>query len=399
MKNSHTLSLTEFEYEGLRAEVSLADGHAYQDLHADLEFVLNDLGGIWTRAARGKILDIEAEFSHAFGVAANSPTLSSYEHFRICPTASNSIDLAATWLKMSGKRTALLEPTFDNLALILRRRGVPLQSLSECELRDALKSGTLTRVLSRSKIDALFLVNPNNPTGSVIELQDFQSIIDACLTNNITLLLDCTFRFFVPNEIDHYSMLVESGVTFIVIEDTGKTWPTLDMKASLLCFSNDIKREMHQIYEEIYLCISPFTLCFMQVLIEKSNKIGFKDLIWDLVEMRRTEIRALIKGTKYQVDPSALNSSLGLEWLRCMDSEITDIHTTERLREEGVCVLPGRYFFWSCPEERKNHRNIRISLMRQNTTFNEGIRRLQAGLERLSGRSDRVQSSVPLEAV
>jgi aspartate/methionine/tyrosine aminotransferase len=378
------VSLTRVEYKGLHGEVSLADGHAFHDLHLDLADVVVNLGSIWKSATARRIPELEAEFGTTFGDAAKSPVLRSYRHYRICPTASNSIDIAAAWLKATERRVLLIEPTFDNLALILRRRGVPLYRLQDRNLYNSLREGTFASLLANSGVDALFLVNPNNPTGITLGQDDLTTIFGECARQQIIVVMDNTFRFFVRNPVDDYELLVESGATFISIEDTGKTWPTQDMKVSMLCFSRNLMAEMNELYEEIFLCASPFTLSFMSTLIAKTTAIGLEKVLWNLVDRRRSALRAAIAESMLEVDPVAVDSKLSVEWLRCRDTRLVDSDIVERLGASGVTILPGRPFFWASRYDAANHHNVRVSLLRPEPYFQTAVTRLEDAARRLS---------------
>ncbi len=134
--------------------------------------------------------------------------------------------------------------------------------------------GLLERFIQNKKLDALFMVNPNNPTGFVIDAAMMKNIVVLCCRLNIILILDTSFRFCHKTAIDEYALLVEKGASFIVLEDTGKQWPTLDAKASLLSYSKNLAQEIRAIYEEVYLCCSNFVLRVIIAFIEATLKRG-----------------------------------------------------------------------------------------------------------------------------
>lgn len=259
----------------------MADGHAYHDLALSQTAIIEKLPTLWASAKSKKHRDAEEEFKNAFMTLAQSPSLMHYPHFRVCPTASNSIDTVATWLKEKNLSALLIEPTFDNLALILKRRGVAIDSILEDEIPLIAKNKL------NKEFDALFLVNPNNPTGRQMSKSEFVEIVGWCKHHGKALLLDNTFRFFVSQDYDMYEILNDSKVTYISIEDTGKVWPTQDLKVSLLFFSYDIAAEMNVIYEEIYLCISNFQLEILGHFLADAHKRGLECAVWAEVANRR----------------------------------------------------------------------------------------------------------------
>lgn len=372
-------SLTQVEYRALHSGISLADGHASHALHPALQPIVANLGAIWQTMPDHRLPDIEAEFCSTYGVAAGSPRLSQHPYARICPTASGSIDIAAAYFKATSKRVAMSHPTFDNLALLMRRRGVPIVPLTD-ELYASLHEGRFAEFLAKLGVDALCIVNPNNPTGHTLGADELGTIAAECARHGVVLMLDSTFRFYRRKVFDDYQVLHDAGVTFIAIEDTGKTWNSWDMKASLLAFSGDIATEMNELYEEPYLSSSGFTLRVMTALIRKTTEVGFSPALWELVDHRRSTLRAALAGSSLQVDPAAIDSKLSVDWLRCQDARLCDLDLVEFFNKHGVTVLPGRFFFWDSPHDPSNQRNVRISMMRPDADFQEGIARMQQAL-------------------
>ena len=357
-------TLTEIETLGLYAQHNLADGHAYQDLSPSQSRLVRSLPQIWEKSAGLKVWEAEHQYKAAFAALARSPSLLSYPHFRLCPTASNSIDLVAAWAKFAGLKVALLEPTFDNLYLLMTRRGVEVVPLPEKEL-----SEQGCAALSATRADAIFLVNPNNPTGKNLSREEFRAVVQWCAENKKVLLLDNTFRFFVPQEYDQYQLLIDSGVTFISIEDTGKVWPTQDLKASLVVFSADTAPDVNLLYEEIYLCISNFALGILAEFLKDAHQRGLAETVWAGVKQRKRLFRAALQGGPLTVAKGSEFSPLSVEWLALDPSAGTDLSFTAELRQGGLVLLPGRHFFWNHVGEKAHTNFVRASLLKPEKQF------------------------------
>lgn len=369
----HTLGhddpLTEIEALGLQSRHDLANGHASQGLAPAQRAIIDSLPSLWARASRTPPRQAELEFKEAFRLLARSPALASCETFKVCPTASNSIDAAAAWLASRGLRTALIEPTFDNLALILRRRGVPLIPLPE-------------GALEAPGADAVFLVNPNNPTGRRLARADFEELVSRCARSGQVLVLDNTFRFFAPQDFDQYRILLDSGVTFIALEDTGKVWPTLEIKASLLLCSPDIFPEIDAIYDEIFLCASPFALAVLKGFLNDARERGLEEAVWAGVAERRARLRRALEGTVLGIHPDALGSTISVEWLKLAPGAGSDLELAARLKSRGLVLLPGRQFYWSRTGPRAVSDCVRIALLKPEGEFEDSIRVLETELRR-----------------
>ncbi|MBI5631485.1 MAG: aminotransferase class I/II-fold pyridoxal phosphate-dependent enzyme [Elusimicrobia bacterium] len=370
-------TLTEIEALGLESRHDLANGHASQELPEFQQAIVKRLPELWESGAKIRSGEAERRFKEAFRRLSSCPSLAGYGHFKIAPTASCSIDLAAVWLAEKKLKTALLEPTFDNLCLILKRRGVALEALPEPELH----GGAWDKALDRSRAGAVFIVNPNNPTGKVLSREQFQGLVEWCARNKKVLVLDNTFRFFMPQDTDHYQILLDSGVSFISIEDTGKVWPTQEIKASLLFCSPDIIREMEVIYDEIFLCPSNFALAVLGEFLKDALERGLAEAVWKEVAERRIQFRQALDGEVLSVHPEALKSRLSVEWVRIGPPFKSDWHLAQHFKAKNLVLLPGRPFYWSRPGAVTHC--ARFALLKPKADFLEAVAFLSQELWRL----------------
>jgi|SRR5947209_5113205 len=365
-------SLTDFEIVGLDYRLNLADGHAYQDLNSDYRDIVRDLPMIWEACEKTPIPDLHHRFCEAFALLANSPEAVGLP-FKICPTASNSIEIVGEVLARKLLLTRLVEPTFDNLALILQRRRVRLAPLSENDLYRAVAQGNVTELLDANPCGALFLVQPNNPTGRLLDAMSFGTIAEYCATRGRILVLDNTFRFFNRQSFNDFAILRDSGVTFMAVEDTGKVWPTHDLKASLLFCSADLEQLVSNLYHEIYLCHSRFALAVLERFILRTIEVGLPRAVWAQVDKHRALLRSVISHTNVVVDPTSVASEISVEWLNCRDTGLRDFELTKLLATSGLTVLPGRQFFWQANEQTERQFNVRLSLMKPFLNYKQAM--------------------------
>ncbi|MNF51411.1 hypothetical protein D3C84_327300 [compost metagenome] len=369
-------SLTEHEVFGLSVECNLADGHSYISAKTHYGTVLRDLPELWGSAVETPIPKMEKLFKDIFAEYFALDGLKYHEHFSICPTASNSIDIVGAWARSKNLKVGLIEPTFDNLAQLLRRREVTLEAIPEVMFYDL---DLLEEFLGNKRLDALFLVNPNNPTGFVIDTTMMKSIIALCKRQNVILMLDASFRFCHKTKVDEYQLLIESGLPFIILEDTGKQWPTLDAKASLLSYSQDLAGDIRAIYEEVYLCCSNFTLRVIIEFIDVTLKKGGVHYMHALIERNREIARAELSETLVDFEPLESASVMTVMWLNIKRTGFSDLELTDYLGSYNVAVLPGRYFFWNS-HDMAGHHFIRIALMKPDEQFKNSISRLKRAL-------------------
>jgi len=379
LSNSNNSNLTELEVFGLSAKYNLADGHSYISAEKHFNTVLSELPALWQSATEVPIPDMERLFKNKFAEYFGLKGLSKHASFSVCPTASNSIDIVGAWARSMNYKVGLVEPTFDNLAQLLRRREVELEAISEMVLADMV---LLERFLVSKELDVLFMVNPNNPTGTAIGSVAMSNIAQLCSRLDVVLVLDTSFRFCHKNDIDEYALLKEKGTSFIILEDTGKQWPTLDTKASLLSYSENLERNIRNIYEEIYLCCSNLSLrviiAFIDATLEKGGISYMQSVISTNIEL----VKSKLKNSLVTIESVETDSTMTVMWLNIEKTGLSDLELTEYLASYGIAVLPGRYFFWNS-HNIAGHDRIRIALLKPDDEFGPSVQRLKNALEEL----------------
>ncbi len=370
-------ALTQIEALGLASQHDMANGHASQELAPTQQRIIERLPQIWTQAASQKSRQAELMFKDAFSKLAETPSVASYEHFKICPTASSSIDTVATWLAENQLKTALIEPTFDNLYLILKRRGVELTPLPE----EVLHSGEYKVLFA--DVDALFLVNPNNPTGRVLSRNQFAEIVEWCATNEKVLILDNTFRFFAAQTFDAYQILLDSQVTFLSIEDTGKVWPTQEIKASLLFTSPNIIEAIHIIYDEIFLCHSNFALGILSEFLLDAHARGLDQAVWHDVAVRRQQFRDALDDSILDIHAASVLSTISVEWVVIRNVFENDLTLVDHFKAHNLVLLPGRQFYWSKKGIFAQTNSARFALLKPQSEFLTAVDVINQELRRL----------------
>ena len=114
------------------------------------------------------------------------------------------------------KRAMELAPTFSEYSLALRRTGCEVVrfALKQEENFDLRKD--FLPFLAREKIDALFLCNPNNPTGRLIADDLLEEILRICREKNIALFVDECFLSLSDGGVDLTPSLSDFPQLFIL---------------------------------------------------------------------------------------------------------------------------------------------------------------------------------------
>lgn len=229
-------NLTQYETVALDSELNLSDGHPRQDLTEQQRQIVESLSDMWMQSFKHPASTIEREAAEAFfSLFGQKSHLDSHDEIVACYSSSVAMEIFARALSQQGSSIALLHPTFDNIPDILRGNRLNLVAIDEedCHRQQALSEELL------NKVDAVFLTTPNNPTGRYISAVLLDRIARQCAASDTILALDTCFRGFdIRTHYDHYAILRESGCRWVVIEDTGKLWPTLELRPAALLLTS-----------------------------------------------------------------------------------------------------------------------------------------------------------------
>jgi aspartate/methionine/tyrosine aminotransferase len=299
--------------------------------------------------------------------------------------------MIANYLALKKVKLSLLEPCFDNIYDILKNMDIVLDKpLLEEWLHDPEK--IYDNLAEHIDAEALLIVEPNNPTGFTLggatqvtdnRKNSYNELIRYAKDYNKLLIFDFCFSSFLiedaePASFDIYKELEASGVSYIIVEDTGKTWPLQDTKVAMLKTSKDLYQDLFDIHTSYLLNVSPFILNLVTQYVIDSEKDHFSS-VFTLLKCNREIAREVLSGSLLELQDSMSNVSVA--WFKIKDTPIKATELQKRILQEGVYILPGTYFFWS--DHSKGEGFMRIALARDTDLFDEAIRKLRFVLDEI----------------
>ncbi|MGK4585050.1 pyridoxal phosphate-dependent aminotransferase [Kitasatospora sp. HPMI-4] len=375
MSTGELVDLTQHEIRALRTRYNLADAHTHQRQSISQEKIVSRLPALWNESEERQQAYFEKQFTEAFFRLHGQTTAVGLDRTLLSYSASVSTMVAAMYLRRHDLTVSLVEPCFDNLVDLLRHLGTPPAALPEEALADP--ETVYAELVRLVRTDALYLVDPNNPTGFTLFTdggRGFAEVLRFCREHRKLLVLDfCFASFALHNGLvqrpDVYRALEESGVSYLAIEDTGKTWPVQDAKCALLTASSDLYEEVYNLHTSVLLNVSPFVLNFLTHYVEDSIADSFAS-VREVIDTNRATLQRILAGSPLELLDGRVDTSVA--WLRIRPSGLTadDVHA-ELLAAE-VYVLPGTYFYWDNPG--RGERYVRIALARPPEQFAAAVR-------------------------
>jgi aspartate/methionine/tyrosine aminotransferase len=348
-------NLTTMEVDALTdvdGGLNLTDGHARLVLTAEQSAIVARIPEMFAEASHRPFPDIErdahAAFLHAIG-QHRAPIGSG--RILSCYSSTLATDIVARALPV-GSTIAVLHPTFDNIADLFVTRGLSLVPLSE----EAL----LNREWPGPPVSAIVVTHPNNPTGLVTPEAHLRSLAEHAVRHGQIIIVDASFRGQVRDaQYDTYAVLDAAGADWITIEDTGKLWPTHELKVGLLSFSERTKLPIERAFSESLLAASPVVLLLVAALARDWVEGGY-ERARALVERNRAVVREAVQPVGLRLaDPTSEISVARIELP--VDGPDSSLLYKDMLAR-GVHVLPCAPFHWADPQ--RGLRYIRVSLAR-----------------------------------
>ena len=291
---------TQLEIVALRSKFNLADAHTHQSQTSSQLNIVQNLPSLWLESEKISQYDLEQKFIKTFfrALGQNTALLAS-ENVLLTYAASISMAIVASFLRNKNISTSLIHPCFDNLYDLLKYTQLDVHSLEENWLYDCDK---IYQNLERNiNSDSIFLVEPNNPTGFSLSVhgdKGWNELISYAKDHNKLLIFDFCFSAFMfgekgPNLFDRYELLDRAGISYIAIEDTGKTWPLQDTKVSLIKMSDNLFQEIYDIHSAYLLNVSPFILNIVTQYILDSEKDHFFSVVSLINRNREIAVKKL----------------------------------------------------------------------------------------------------------
>lgn len=381
-------NLTQHEIKAMRTEHNLAAAHARKSQSPTQKEIIKRLPQLWHEAEKTSQREMEERFVQAFFRSQRQPTALTTPTMLVY-SSSVALVMAANFLALKKMRVSLLEPCFDAIYSILCNQNLPIDKpLAEEWLHDPEK--IYENLKKQVHADAIIIVEPNNPTGFTLgrglqtldkRKRGYLELIRYAKDHDKLLVLDLCFSSFLledakPASFDIYKDLEESGVSYIVVEDTGKTWPLQDTKVAMLKSSKNVHDDLFNIHTSFLLSVSPFILNLATQYIVDSEADEFSSAL-ELLKRNRGRAREVLSGSLLELQEPLANISVG--WFRIKDPSIKASNLHSYIRERGVYILPGTHFFWS--DHAKGERFVRIALARDPRLFDAAIRKLRTILD------------------
>ncbi len=365
-------SLTQMQLLGVGSSTNVAEGYPAFAPTETQQAILDRLPLLMHRARTTPYPQLEASaqagFAHALG-QGTAPVGSG--RFLSFYASTVAIDVAAAALARRVRTVGLIHPVIDCIPALMRSRGLELVPVSEGSLRD----GTVFD--EHPDIEALVAASPNNPTGTVMSADELERLALACVEHGAPLVIDQCFRAFDSRaQFDTYAVLDATGVEYVIVEDTGKLWPTAGVKLGFLVWSANARLDLADIAADVLLVAPPFSVVMVEEFARDMAAGGLESL-HDRIARNRALVASGLAGCTRAVQADG-DSRVSVSML-ALEEPLTGTRLWGQLLRDGVHTVPCRTFWWNQPHD--GERYLRIALARDPDVIERAVRTVRGRLD------------------
>lgn len=369
---SSPVSLTQMQLLGVASETNVAEGYPRFAPTPSQQAIVDRFPELLADSLRTPYPQLEGRAHRAFfdALGQRSAPVGSG---RILSFYSSTVatDVVAGCLAQRTKRVALVNPVIDCVPALLRHRGIDLVPIGEKRLAREDPLADL------EDVGAVITANPNNPTGALLRAAALRRLAESCAVRDIVLVIDACFRAFDSRaQYDTYDVLDLTGVDYVVIEDTGKLWPTGGIKLGFVVTSAHSTLAVTEVAADILLTAPPFSVAVIEAFAVDMANGGLGTLHKRIADNRAilsdeldgSVVAALADGDS-RVSVSRIELPRGTSSTRLWG----------QLLRMGVHSVPCRPFYWARPST--GERYLRIALAREPEVVRRAGRAVREALD------------------
>lgn len=156
---------------------------------------------------------LQERIAEAVGVGADSVL--------VTPGSDAAIAAIAAWCAAEGRTAIVPLPTFYGYERILATQAVQTMYVRYAPTREglAVKAAPIIAVLQAAKHSVVFLCQPNNPLGSLIEANELAQIVEAAERNDAIVVVDEAYA-----EFSNPTLVAHAHGTIVVLRTFSKSF-------------------------------------------------------------------------------------------------------------------------------------------------------------------------------
>ncbi|MEJ2111329.1 MAG: pyridoxal phosphate-dependent aminotransferase [Acidobacteriota bacterium] len=304
------------------------------------------------------------------------------EQFLITVGASEALVFAFMTCCDPGDEIIIFDPTYANYLGFAAIAGISLVPvLSNMENNFALpdRSAIADKISDRTR--AILICSPNNPTGTVCSREELTLLHDLCEEHNLFLLCDETYREFVYDDFEPFSILniVPKSERAIVMDSLSKRFSLCGARIGCLITSNEEFNAAALKIAQARLAAPTMSQFAAAHMLENIGD-DFLSRVTGEFRGRRDALYAALKSIPGVVAHKPQGAFYTVVHLPVEDADDFAAYLLDQFSYEGktTFVAPASGFYM---QTSKGRQQVRIAYVLNKQDIREAITVLAAGLE------------------
>lgn len=263
--------------------------------------------------------------------------------FGITAGCNQAFCVAMSALAGPGDEVILPAPWYFNHQMWLQMQGVTPVPLRSAEARGAMPDPVDAAALIGERTRAIVLVTPNNPTGAIYPPDLIGAFYELARERNIALVLDETYKDFMPAEQPPHDLFARAGWrdVFIQLYSFSKAYSMTGYRVGSVAGGPAIMAAIEKIMDCIAICAP--RVGQEAALYGLGNLAGWRAEKRDLMRDRTVALRAAFQASNCGY--GVVSSGAYFAWVRHPFSGLASAAVARMLAtDHNLLCLPGGMF-------------------------------------------------------
>ncbi|MBC7534737.1 MAG: aminotransferase class I/II-fold pyridoxal phosphate-dependent enzyme [Ferruginibacter sp.] len=295
----------------------------------------------------------------------------------ITPGGTYAIYTALTTILQPGDEVIIFEPAYDSYIPNIEINGGVVVAIS-LNFPDYKINWQLVKEKVNAKTKAIILNSPHNPTGSVLEESDIESLRDIVKDTGIFIISDEVYEHLIFDEKKHLSILRYPDLfeRSFVCFSFGKVYHCTGWKLGYCIAPAALMKELRKVHQfNCFTCNSPIQYALAVFLKQKEQYLQ----LGSFLQKKRDYFKTIMQETKF-IPLTTHGSYFQLYSYENISDESENDFAVRLIREAGVATIPVSAFY----KNAVNNKVLRFCFAKKETTLDEAVSRLLK-MEMISG--------------
>ena len=286
--------------------------------------------------------------------------------------SSGAFILAFTSLFDTGARVGLGAPGYPSYRQILKAMGLEPIIL---ETTSKEKFQVTSNSTFGSELDGLLIASPANPTGSMLNFNSLQSLINKCADNDIS---------FISDEIYHGIEYQEKAVSALEITDNcyvinsfSKYFSMTGWRIGWMVVPESHIRQVERLAQNMFICAPHASQIAAIGALNSTHELEENLRVYR--NNRELMINGLFDAGFIEIAPPDGAFYIYADISKFSNDSLS--FSKKMLKEAGVAITPGLDF-----DIKRGHTKVRFSYARSTLEITEGLRRIDQFMKSLGKR-------------